>query len=63
MEGCKRADGLQAGSQRLHKVGVAPCKQYEVGFQHEGRLRDARYINGEFIDIHYYAVLAHEWKS
>jgi len=35
----------------------------KVGFQHEGRLRDARYVNGAFIDLHYYAILAHEWTS
>jgi hypothetical protein len=26
-------------------------------------LRDARYVNGEFIDLHYYAILEHEWTS
>jgi RimJ/RimL family protein N-acetyltransferase len=35
----------------------------KVGFQHEGRLRDARYVNGAFIDLHYYAVLEQEWRS
>jgi RimJ/RimL family protein N-acetyltransferase len=35
----------------------------KVGFQHEGKLRDARYVNGEFIDLHYYAILEHEWTS
>jgi diamine N-acetyltransferase len=34
-----------------------------VGFQHEGRLREARYVNGEFIDLHYYAVLEQEWRT
>jgi RimJ/RimL family protein N-acetyltransferase len=33
----------------------------KVGFQHEGHFREARYVNGAFIDIHYYAILAHEW--
>jgi RimJ/RimL family protein N-acetyltransferase len=35
----------------------------KVGFQHEGTLRDARYVHGAFIDIHYYAILEHEWRS
>jgi RimJ/RimL family protein N-acetyltransferase len=35
----------------------------KVGFQHEGRLRDARYVHGEFIDLHSYAMLEHEWTS
>ena len=55
----------------LHRVyaviqggNIASMRCFEkVGFQHEGRLRDARYVNGAFIDIHYYAVLAHEWQS
>jgi RimJ/RimL family protein N-acetyltransferase len=34
----------------------------KVGFQHEGKLRDARYVNGEFIDLHSYAILEHEWQ-
>lgn len=55
----------------LHRVyaviqggNIASMRCFEkVGFQHEGRLRDARYVNGEYIDMQYYAVLAHEWKS
>ena len=35
----------------------------KVGFQHEGRLRDARYVNGACIDLHSYAVLEQEWRS
>jgi len=35
----------------------------KVGFQHEGRWREARYVNGTFIDLHYYAVLKHEWRT
>ena len=35
----------------------------KVGFQHEGKLRDARHVNGEFIDLHYYAVLEQEWRT
>jgi RimJ/RimL family protein N-acetyltransferase len=55
----------------LHRVyaviqggNIASMRCFEkVGFQLEGRLRDARYLNGRFIDMHYYAVLAHEWKT
>ena len=35
----------------------------KVGFRHEGHFRDARYVNGEFIDLHSYAVLEQEWRS
>jgi RimJ/RimL family protein N-acetyltransferase len=55
----------------LHRVyaiiqggNIASRRCFEkVGFQHEGRLRDARYVNGAFIDLHYYAVLEQEWRS
>jgi len=55
----------------LHRVyaiiqggNIASRRCFEkVGFQHEGKWRDARYVNGEFIDLHYYAVLAHEWQA
>jgi RimJ/RimL family protein N-acetyltransferase len=55
----------------LHRVyaviqggNIASRRCFEkVGFQHEGRLRDARYVDGEFIDLHYYAVLEQEWTS
>jgi RimJ/RimL family protein N-acetyltransferase len=33
----------------------------KVGFQHEGRWREARYVHGAFIDLHYYVVLEQEW--
>jgi RimJ/RimL family protein N-acetyltransferase len=54
----------------LHRVyaviqggNIASRRCFEkVGFQHEGRLRDARYVNGAFIDLHYYAMLEHEWQ-
>jgi RimJ/RimL family protein N-acetyltransferase len=53
----------------LHRVyaviqggNIASRRCFEkVGFPHEGRLRDARYVNGEFIDLHSYAMLEHEW--
>jgi RimJ/RimL family protein N-acetyltransferase len=55
----------------LHRVyaviqggNIASRRCFEkVGFHHEGHFRDARYVNGAFIDLHYYAVLAHEWTS
>src|SRR5262249_22609777 len=36
------------------KIASKRCFE-KVGFQHEGRLRDARHVNGAFIDLHYYA--------
>ena len=54
----------------LHRVyaviqggNIASRRCFEkVSFQHEGRLRDARYVNEAFIDIHYYAILEDEWQ-
>jgi RimJ/RimL family protein N-acetyltransferase len=54
----------------LHRVyaviqggNIASRRCFEkVGFQHEGRWREARYVNGDFIDLHYYAVLEQEWR-
>jgi RimJ/RimL family protein N-acetyltransferase len=55
----------------LHRVyaiiqgGNIPSRRCfeKVGFRHEGHFREARYVNGEFIDLHYYAMLEHEWTS
>ena len=66
-----RLTTLALTTYHLHRVyaviqggNIASRRCFEkVGFQHEGRLRDARYVNGEFIDLHYYAILAHEWTS
>lgn len=56
---------------RLHRIyaviqggNIASRRCFEkVGFQHEGRWRDARYVNGAFIDLHYYAMLEQEWRT
>ncbi|HEX4592788.1 MAG TPA: GNAT family protein [Bryobacteraceae bacterium] len=34
-----------------------------LGFQWEGLLREAQLLNGEYQDIHVYAVLAREWEK
>jgi RimJ/RimL family protein N-acetyltransferase len=48
----------------IHGDNIASRRCFEkVGFKHEGRWRDARYVNGAFIDLHYYAVLEQEWTS
>ena len=55
----------------LHRVyaviqggNIASRRCFEkVGFQHEGKWRDARYVNGECIDLHSYAMFAQEWTS
>jgi len=48
----------------IHRGNIASRRCFEkVGFQHEGTLREARYVNGAFIDLHYYAILEHERQS
>jgi RimJ/RimL family protein N-acetyltransferase len=54
----------------LHRVyaviqegNIASMRCFEkAGFLHEGRFREARYVNGTFIDLHYYAILEQEWQ-
>jgi RimJ/RimL family protein N-acetyltransferase len=65
----KRLTTLAFTRYHLHRVyaviqggNIASRRCFEkVGFHHEGTLRDARYVNGQFIDLHYYAVLEPEW--
>jgi diamine N-acetyltransferase len=54
----------------LHRVyaviqggNIASMRCFEkVGFQHEGRFREARYVHGGWIDLHSYALLEQEWQ-
>ena len=67
----KRLTAMAFTVYHLHRVyaviqggNIASRRCFEkVGYQHEGRWRDARYVNGAFIDLHYYAMLEHEWRS
>jgi RimJ/RimL family protein N-acetyltransferase len=34
----------------------------KAGFQHEGRFREARSVNGGWLDLHYYAILEQDWQ-
>ncbi|NHN42686.1 GNAT family N-acetyltransferase [Halorubellus sp. JP-L1] len=53
----------------LHKVGAnaydfndaSRALLEDLGFRHEGRLREERYANGEYHDVHHYGVLEREW--
>ncbi|RBI63740.1 GNAT family N-acetyltransferase [halophilic archaeon] len=33
----------------------------KLGFRHEGRFREAEFLDGEYVDVDYYAVLEDEW--
>jgi RimJ/RimL family protein N-acetyltransferase len=46
----------------MQEGNIASMRCFEkVGFRHEGKCREARYVNGAFLALHYYALLAHEW--
>ncbi|MFB6086683.1 MAG: GNAT family N-acetyltransferase [Halodesulfurarchaeum sp.] len=55
---------------RLHRVEArvfegneASCNLWEsLGFDHEAVHREAAYLNGEYRDVHRYAVLAGDWN-
>ncbi|MFB6071231.1 MAG: GNAT family N-acetyltransferase [Halanaeroarchaeum sp.] len=35
----------------------------KLGYRHEGRHREADWADGEFVDVHRYAILEHEWRD
>ena len=48
----------------LHVFDTNPraVRSYEkVGFQHEGRLREARYLEGRYVDVLVMSILKSEW--
>ncbi|WP_267639282.1 GNAT family N-acetyltransferase [Haloarchaeobius amylolyticus] len=55
----------------LHKVGAysfdfnepSQALLEKLGFTHEGRRREERFANGEHHDVHYYGLLAREWRA
>ncbi|WP_435358075.1 GNAT family N-acetyltransferase [Haloarchaeobius sp. DFWS5] len=55
----------------LHKIGAyafdfndpSQTLLEKLGFTHEGVHREARYAHGEHHDIHYYGMLAREWRA
>lgn len=56
---------------RLHRVtarvleGNHGSRQIweKLGFRHEATLRDADFIDGEYVDVHWYAILEDEWDG
>ena len=64
---------LQYGFQnlRLHRVSATTMTPNEaskslcerLGFVHEGTARQARFANGEYVDVERYGLLAEEWES
>lgn len=33
----------------------------KLGYRHEATMREAAFLDGEYVDVHHYAVLAEEW--
>lgn len=56
---------------RLHRIeilcatdNVRSCRVAErAGFVHEGVLREARKVNGAYLDMHVYSLLEQEWRA
>lgn len=49
---------------RVYEDNPRAIRCYEkVGFQHEGRMRQARFASGKFVDILFMGILCEEWKS
>ncbi|NMB61183.1 MAG: GNAT family N-acetyltransferase [Chloroflexi bacterium] len=48
---------------RVYALNVRGIHCYEkVGFKHEGKMREAAYLDGEYIDILWMGILKDEWK-
>lgn len=49
---------------RVYETNPRGIRAYEkVGFVHEGRMRQARFQNGKFIDVLIMSILNSEWKN
>lgn len=49
---------------RVFEGNVGSRRIWEkLGFRHEATHREAEYLDGEFVDVHYYAVLEAEWDG
>jgi diamine N-acetyltransferase len=47
----------------VFETNLRGIRCYEkVGFKHEGRLREARFLDGKYIDVLVMSILKHEWK-
>ena len=55
---------LHRVSLRVHADNPRAVRCYEkIGFVHEGRLRQAHFSNGEYVDVLVMSVLRSEWKD
>ena len=48
---------------RIHDGNTASINCFtRSGFQFEGRHREAKYVNGKYVDLLFYAILESEWR-
>ena len=49
---------------RVHASNARGTRAYErVGFIHEGTMREAHFVNGEYQDVHLMSILRPEWAN
>ena len=49
---------------RVHEPNKGGIRAYEkAGMQPEGRLREAHYQEGKFVDVHIMSILRQEWDQ
>jgi ribosomal-protein-alanine N-acetyltransferase len=53
--------GLQAQAFAPNEGSVGVLEN--LGFTHEGTLRDARFRDGEYVDVVWYGLLREEWED
>ncbi|WP_435334238.1 GNAT family N-acetyltransferase [Haloarchaeobius sp. TZWWS8] len=59
------------GQRRVHRVQARALSWTDgsrgllekVGFTEEGVMRDAKFVDGEYVDVHLYSLLAAEWQT
>lgn len=51
---CARVFAGNVGSRRIWE---------KLGYRHEGTHREADFVEGEFVDVHWYAMLSDEWTG
>jgi RimJ/RimL family protein N-acetyltransferase len=57
------------GARRLHRIKARALESNaasrglleSLGFEEEGAERDAKFVHGEHVDVHWYGLLADEW--
>lgn len=50
---------IRAATKNLTSRGIPE----RLGFKHEGTLRDAAFLKGEYLDLEVYSMIDHEWSS